>query len=823
MILRLKFTTFKRSVVTLLLLGLCSLAPSAQQVKRLVIIKVDGLPGYYVDQFVRQRDRDTGKSVLPWIDEVFYKNGTRIPNFYTRGMSLSGPSWGELDTGQHLQIKGNVEFDRYTLHAYDYLSILPFYFGYGLNKVVDMPGVEVLDEIKLPLLCDAFTYDQRYTSPQLYQRGFDWAQWGSGAIAMFPKDKNDLIDEWTLGFNFRRMTIEQNERDIVGKLVKRPDIDYYDYYDPSFDHVSHHNNDPESRLVALKELDRTIGRIWTADQQSSRAGETAIVLVSDHGFNSSPKVYSQGFNLVKLLGSAEGGGHHVITKRRLLLDYALKSMYPFIDLIRTGSNDSFYLQGQAGEYPTALVDFDGNERSSIHLRNADLNILHILLQQLQQKDVKGQLREAAADACVAVVERNRSQWQQTRDQMTEELAALHRWIDRMRPEIARLSMKKTDTVPSYVADNNRRLREQVERAVATEKDERAYLATLEALLALKRVDIINSKFKIDDLIAKDAMGDENTVGQLQDYVVGPTPGGLVLDATGQLDAGKSFRRVNYFQLLIDQRVRNNIQPGVSNRPIDFVATRVPLAKLKGTLPAEMMPDSDAVWIYGGPQKQVLILSRSGTNGEEEYLYLPVENLRESGGKLTFETRKIGEGFPLHYFEDAALNVAGDRTAWFDAWHTETEWMHAIHKAIYSNGIIGLTEQLDQHPFGDSGLTGDEALIQRFRQRQRRLTEADLLILASDHWNFDVRGFNPGGNHGSFFRASTNSTFMIAGGDATRIPRGLAITEPYDSLSFMPTLLRLMGRIDDHNDPTPEMYRMGYRRFPGKVVSEVFVP
>jgi len=38
---------------------------------------------------------------------------------------------------------------------------------------------------------------------------------------------------------------------------------------------------------------------------------------------------------------------------------------------------------------------------------------------------------------------------------------------------------------------------------------------------------------------------------------------------------------------------------------------------------------------------------------------------------------------------------------------------------------------------------------RFRQRQRGLTEADMLILANNHWNFDVRGFNPGGNHGSF--------------------------------------------------------------------------
>ena len=59
------------------------------------------------------------------LKEAFYKNGTRVSNFYTRGMSLSGPSWGQLDTGQHLQIKGNVEYDRYTMWVYDYLNFDP--------------------------------------------------------------------------------------------------------------------------------------------------------------------------------------------------------------------------------------------------------------------------------------------------------------------------------------------------------------------------------------------------------------------------------------------------------------------------------------------------------------------------------------------------------------------------------------------------------------------------------------------------------------------------------------------------------------------------
>ena len=78
---------------------------SAQGVKRIVVVKIDGLPFESVDRYVKQRDPKTGRSVLPWFEEIFYKNGSRVENFYTRGISLSGPAWGMLDTGQHMQVK----------------------------------------------------------------------------------------------------------------------------------------------------------------------------------------------------------------------------------------------------------------------------------------------------------------------------------------------------------------------------------------------------------------------------------------------------------------------------------------------------------------------------------------------------------------------------------------------------------------------------------------------------------------------------------------------------------------------------------------------
>ena len=92
-----------------------------------------------------------------------------------------------------------------------------------------------------------------------------------------------------------------------------------------------------------------------------------------------------------------------------------------------------------------------------------------------------------------------------------------------------------------------------------------------------------------------------------------------------------------------------------------------------------------------------------------------------------------------------------------------------------------------------------------------MAEPDFLIFANDHWNFNVRGFNPGGNHGSFFRISSRSVLMLAGGAETGIPHNQRVAEPYDSLSFAPTILDLMGFHPEASE------------LPGRVIREVLGP
>jgi hypothetical protein len=814
----------------LILPGLLSLllalpAFSFAQAKRVVTIQCDGLPYEVVDRFVKERDPRTGKSQLPWIDYIFYQHGTRLANFYVRGMSLSAPSWSLIDTGQHLQIKGNVEFDRYTLQTYDYLNFIPFYVSSTIGACVDMPGVEVLDSIGLPLLTDAFPHNERFATLSLFQRGPSYITYPRAMENKLKAGPKDLFDEWATGFDISSSVPDQFVRELLDG-IENPRLRYIQLVITDFDHRAHHNNDRESQLFSLKELDATFGRIWTAIRKSPLADETAMVIVSDHGINSEERVYSQGYNLVKLLGSPAGGGHHVVTKRRLLADYAIKGLNPFIQTITTPSRDSYYLKNQGSDYPTALLDFDGNERASLHLRDSDLNLLQILLQQLQRADLSADFRKALEDLFFTTLERRRAGWQQDINQLNEELSALHRSIGPQRELCAAQPKKFTKEEANAGRDDDaKRVCAQLARWLAQERNYRAYARVMTNLLQLQRSGFNAAKLKIEEVVTPHAMGERNDIFQLQNYVVGISPTGLVLDADGQLDLNKSFVHIDYFSLLHGLSVRNNVQAEVSNQPVDIVAVRIPAKRLEPLLHEQNLAP-DAVWVYEGNDRQALILARDNVDGQLSFHYLPIKNLtQDQDGRLHFEPASWSAGFPLKIYEDEQLAIPReDRESWLSQWHTDLEWLRALHKTNYSNGLIGLHEELAFHPVGRLSdrepAGGDEGLIRRFVRRQRENIEADMLIVANDHWNFDVRGFNPGGNHGSFFRISTHSTLMFAGGRKTSIPQALVVEEPYDSLSFMPTVLALTGNLRDDSNPIPVLWEKGFRRFPGRVVREV---
>ena len=739
-------------------------------------------------------------------------------------MSLSAPSWSTLDTGQHLQIKGNVEFDRDILHTYDYLNFIPFYFKQVSGSSVDMPGTEVLDSLGVRMLVDAYDNYQRFPSAQLYGRGARIRSLQRAGQAKFLKNPIALAGEFFAGFDLRTVVPAQLERELIERL-QDPRVQYLDLYETSFDHVAHHNNDRESHLVALRDIDALVGRIWTGIQKSPLASETVLIVVSDHGFNTDERVISQGFNLVKLLGSYAGGGHHVITKRRLLMDYSLKAINPFVPPITTTTSQSYYLKKQSAEYPTALLDFDGNERAGLHLRNSRLNLLHILLQQLQRKDLPTPMRRAATDAFFAALGRDKESWQGDLNQLDEEVTALRPASEKQRALCEAQPKKFTvQDVEMGRDDNARRVCVLARQLAAQVKAYSAHVSIMRNLLSLQPEGFNPFKLRIAELIPEDSMGQRNSVHDLQNYIVGPGPSGLVLKTDGSLDFDRSFVRINYLTLIHGQEARNNVQSGIGSRPVDFIATRIPRAAVAPALSPALQPDEDVVWLYGGPDRQALLLARGEGQGRLQLRYLPIANLvQDEQGLVHFDLIAWQQGLPLHLLEDPRLDVPlNDRLGWLNDWHTDADWLRAVHKTQYSNGIIGLHEQFTLFPapgtdVNAAGLSDDEKLLHRFRRRQRQLVETDMLIMANNHWNFDVRGFNPGGNHGSFFRISTHAVLMFAGGEGTGIPKGLAINEPYDSLSLVPTILSLTGNLESDNQPVESLASRGFTKFPGRVI------
>ena len=736
---------------------LLAVIPLSAETTRVVVLKIDGLP-----------PKALAANHLPNIEKVFAQSGTTLDNFYTRGLSISAPSWSLLDTGRPLQIRGNVEYDRYTLRPYDYLNFVPFYFSAATAGRVDMRGVELLDELGIPLLLDRFPVRERHQSFQLLQRGVRWDSLKSALKRFVAKAPGDLLDEWIVGMSIGNSLNRQFEQDLLTAL-KNPKLRYLDIFTGEYDHVAHLTNDPVSQRHQLEELDGFVGRVWTAIQQTPQAATTALILVSDHGMNTSPEVFSQGYNLVDWFNSKSGGAHHVLTNRHPLSEFKVRGLDPFVSAVVTPTTQSGYLNGQGDQYPTVMLDLDGNERASIGLRNSTLNTLHILLDQLTRRTLSGAVRVQTINAFMELLETIREPW-------TADLADLNRQLTALDPQIAELrkavaAQPKKWTKEQIARELNRDATRVARKLAILEEDRRdyaLYIATIQRLLKLTPADFDPGKFKLTDVIPARSLGPSNSLWDLQNYVTAPGAQGFVLTPDGKFDWEHSFTRVNYFETIQGINVRNNVQSAVAARPVDFVAVNT----------------REGIWLYHDEEHQALLTGGS---------YLPVAHLKAArDGSITYERSPWGPGFPLAYFEDPNLAVP---TSWLADPHTDQEWLAATHKTRYSNAIIGLTTQLTPATASND-----------YQQRKSDLRRTDLLVLASDHWNFNVRGFNPGGNHGSFFRESTHSVLMFAGGPQTGIPAAAHITTPYDSLSFLPTVLNLM------NHPEPDL--------PGPVIQEL---
>jgi hypothetical protein len=459
-----------------------------------------------------------------------------------------------------------------------------------------------------------------------------------------------------------------------------------------------------------------------------------------------------------------------------------------------------------------LLDADGNERASIYLRDSDLNALQILWQQLARKDLKPEFRRAATDAFFAVLDRRRESWSLLHTQLQQELAAMRRSIQQMESHPASAANRFAPVTPATIAAMK-----------ADEARYAAYVISLGKLIGLRADSFDPVRIKIEDVLPAHSVGGMNSVYQLQNYLAGLSSAGLVLNEDASLDMTKSFFRIDYFALTEQIRAKNNVQAAVRSKPVDFVAAPISADAVRSALPSQDLPIDDAVWLYGDENRQALILGRHAEDGQLWLRYLPVRELKHSAdGRIRFSPSAWRENLPLEIWEDLQMPV-DQRQAWMESWHTEHDWLEAVYLSRYSNGVISIYDQFVFSPvFPDAGAGAvtDKDLLQRFYNRKRHLAQPDFIVFANDHWNFNYRGLNPGGNHGSFLRQSTHSTLLFVGGQATGIPDGLAVDRPYDSFSFLPTIFKLTGQITEKG-LSQDLLDKGFKPFPGSPLPELF--
>src|SRR6185369_5406926 len=102
-------------------------------------------------------------------------------------------------------------------------------------------------------------------------------------------------------------------------------------------------------------------------------------------------------------------------------------------------------------------------------------------------------------------------------------------------------------------------------------------------------------------------------------------------------------------------------------------------------------------------------------------------------------------------------------------HTDREWLSATCRTSEGLGVSNLVDALStayRASFAAAAArdgAGDRAILRRFALRRRDAVMPDLFVRAADRWNFDVKDFNPGGNHGGFGRDSMDSVFWMHGG------------------------------------------------------------
>ena len=417
--------------------------------RRLIVVKVDGLPGRlmeaafdpsgtaadalpYSRQFREAHaslrsilDRDV---LLPNLTHYFLHSGARVDTIYSSTLPLSAPSWALIDTGQPSIVKRNYYFDRSAGLLRGFLDGPRDTSAMLAKNIRKTNALWELDLAGVPLISDAFEDPDKWNSMQILYRKRPAEQMANLGQFLVKAGRRDFKTTEVLLQHLRHNVAhptyyEWNDENLARTAAERitlmdpenPD-DIYEKFEfisvlfVSLDHRLHVDPDYQGLLNWLVKTDRWFGEIMAAVEASLSRDRTVVAVVSDHGSDFDPSRTNYGLPISFWLRKKEFGGHTVLTPHAEDVQHAVTVPVPGIDFPRVYESSfspyNSYPHGEKG-YFTAFAANGGNPRFDMYLRNSDLNELHLLLLELRRLQEQPRMLEWAAGALVSTLERSR--------------------------------------------------------------------------------------------------------------------------------------------------------------------------------------------------------------------------------------------------------------------------------------------------------------------------------------------------------------------------------------------------------------------------------
>ncbi|HXE76590.1 MAG TPA: alkaline phosphatase family protein [Candidatus Xenobia bacterium] len=828
--------------------------PTDSPPPRLIVIKVDGLSPLLVDALMDPDDPErverlpdpegfrravamfrlqTGnRDLLPNLRRCFYEQGVVAENMYSATTTLSSIAWSVIETGQPSVIKRHMYFNRNNGQLRGYLDAFRDTWDIAWRRGRKTTAVWELDQTGVSLFADAFQPLRRYDTPQMYYRLTPASYLGGMATAYLSAGGTN---PWSIARRHMTRRVEGMDypdfaeefvADHIAEKVLEPDAAHgerYDYISTFFslDHQHHVDPTPENLVHRMIRLDRRLGRILSAVEKSRRRDSTLVAVVSDHGSEYEPGVINQAWPITRAFRTRLFGGHTVATVMAEDAGRALTTPVPGVDYPRIYESPFSPYGPQAGGeegYSTAFIDNFGNARAEVHLRNNELNRLHLLLLARQQR----RLSEA--------------QRARLNDMLRATLADLWQWLE---PELKGYEdyyLGVRAWLPNLKARTDFYWRDAAFRLEEEQKLDAEQLRALRRLAELCRAPdplawLEKNKPAIPDLIPKRYFGRRNSVYQLTHFTLGLDENLNWVETTVNLRGQPA--PMDYISIFSDYRLPNP-PVGQEPNPVDLIVRTLPVEPVRAALVARgwLEPQAElrqVVWIVSTAQHslrrgdQALLLEAA--NGDLRYV--PIRRLaqRADGG---FELEAANELDPLGLLHDPGFASSDGTPAfwWLDQFHSPREWLRAVHNTHYTvaplifDDIAGFhAEPFVANPQFQEVLAGfpSEADRQRYLNGLRwkyRSQQPDLLLWSNHLWNFSSKSQTSGGSHGGLIEEVTRTTFLLWGGRNFGLPAGARVSEPATTMDIAPTLAELMGMLDPQNRVV---------RQPGAIRERPFLP